>query len=574
MKFGMKSLLSALLALAILAGLNSPAYAATIESIYPTQVSNDMNSTITVTGTDFDPSAVVYLNATPLATTFLDPATLTAIVPAGMAPDKYSVTVRINNSDATGGPLTLVVYPPIVVPPTSTPSFSRPQLVIGSYRANVSVVTSGEDFKLNIVFDNAGASDASNVQVTFSSPDLVPTRTGGVIALGGISAGGHASASQTFLALDSVYGKSVVVIDVTLTYYDPAGTAYSDKFSLSLSAGGGSSVVYATATPTGVKTAQLVITSYVASVDPLEPGETFKLTMTVENMGNSGAKSVTMIVGGGSSGDSGGTPQPGGVSGGSGEFTNFAPVGTSNIQSLGNLSQGGKLQVSQNLIVNVSTAPGAYPMKITFSYVNDKGEVVNDDQVITLLVYSLPKVDIGFYRDPGSLSAGQPNALPIQVVNLGKRTAVLGNMTLATDNGTMEMETALVGSLDAGGYFTFDGSVIPDTAGPLNLTLTIEYTDDFNQSRTITKTLGLTVEESSVDPTLGPGMEGGGGGGGGGGGEMVVPPSEETFMQKAWRFILGLFGLDSGTPSSTPTIEGGPTEMPIPIQPGGGGGKG
>lgn len=568
MKFGTKSLLSALLALAVLAGLNSPAYAATIASIYPTQVSNDESSTITVTGTDFDPSAVVYLNATPLATTFQTSETLTAIVPAGMAPGEYSVTVRIGNSDATGGPLTLVVYPPIVVPP---PTFNRPQLVIGSYRANVSVVTSGEDFKLNIVFDNAGGADALNAQVTFSSADLVPTRTGGVIALGGISAGGHANASQTFLALDSVYGKSVVVIDVTLTYYDSAGTAYSDKFSLSLSAGGGSSVIYATATPTGVKTAQLVITSYVASVDPLEPGETFKLTMTVENMGNSAAKSVTMIVGGGSSGDSGGTPQPGGVSGGSGEFTNFAPVGTSNIQSLGNLPQGGKLQVSQNLIVNVSTAPGAYPMKITFSYVNDKGEVVNDDQVITLLVYSLPKLDIGFYRDPGSLFAGQSNALPIQVVNLGKRTAVLGNMTLSTDNGMMETETTLVGSLDAGGYFTFDGSIIPDTAGPLKLTLTIEYTDDFNQPRSITKTLDLTVEEGSAGPTLEPGMEGSGGGGGGG--EMVIPPSEETFLQKVWRFILGLFGLDSGAPSSAPSIEGGPTEMPVPL-PGGGGGGG
>jgi hypothetical protein len=560
MKFGTKSIFSSLLVLFLLLGTVSRASAANITSVYPTDISNDQSTTITVIGTEFDNTAIIRLNGSDLSTTYIDDQKLSAVVPAGLAPGTYSVSVMLGSGPA-GGTATLTVYPPIV--------FSRPQLVIGSYRANVSVVTSGEDFKLNIVFDNAGGANALNAQVTFSSADLVPTRTGGVIALGEISAGSHASASQTFLALDSVYGKSVVVIDVTLTYYDSGGTAYSDKFSLSLSAGGGSSVVYATATPTGVKTAQLVITSYVSSVDPLEPGETFKLTMTVENMGNSAAKSVTMIVGGGSAGDSGGTPQPGGVSGGSGEFTNFAPVGTSNIQSLGNLSQGGKLQVSQNLIVNVSTAPGAYPMKITFSYVNDKGEVVNDDQVITLLVYSLPKVDISFYRDPGSLFAGQSNALPIQVVNLGKRTAVLGNMTLSTDNGTMEMETALVGSLDAGGYFTFDGSVIPDTAGPLNLTLTIEYTDDFNQSRSITKTFDLTVEEGA---TLDPGMEGSGGGGGGGG-EMVIPPSEETFLQKVWRFILGLFGLDSGAPSSAPSIEGGPTEMPIPI-PGGGGGGG
>jgi hypothetical protein len=137
---------------------------------------------------------------------------------------------------------------------------------------------------------------------------------------------------------------------------------------------------------------------------------------------------VTMIVGGGSSsGSSNGTPQPGGVSGGSGEFTNFAPVGASNVQTLGDLPQGGAVQARQDLIVNVSTNPGAYPMKVTFSYLNDKAEVINDEQVITLLVYSLPTVDISFYRPPDPFFAGQPGALPIQVVNLGKRLAVLSN---------------------------------------------------------------------------------------------------------------------------------------------------
>lgn len=577
MKLKIKILATALLMAALVLGRVSSALAATVMSVYPSNIPGYTGSNITVTGSGFDRSAVIYAGNYPIDTNFVSDTTLTAWIPAKYAiPNSYLITVRMNTRWADGS-ATLVIdsttspspTPSVVNTPT-LPAFVRPQLVINSYKANVSTVQSGREFKLYLKIGNPGTATALNVQASFTSPDLIPTNTGGVAYLPAIPMYASDEVSQTFLAADSLLGKTVVVIDVTLSYYDDSGTAYSDKFTLSVPAAGGSSGVYATATPTGVKTAQLVITSYTSSVDPLEPGETFKLTMTVENMGNSAAKSVTMIVGGGSSGSSGGTPQPGGVSGGSGEFTNFAPVGTSNIQSLGNIPAGGKLQVSQNLIVNVSTAPGAYPMKITFSYVNDKGEVVDDDQVITLLVYSLPKVDISFYRDPGSLFAGQSNALPIQVVNLGKRTAVLGNMTLSTDNGKMETETALVGSLDAGGYFTFDGSVIPDTAGPLKLTLTIEYTDDFNQPRTITKTLGLTVEEGSAGPTLEPGMEGNGGGGGG----EVLPPTEETFLQKVWRFILGLFGLDSGTPSTSPAIEGGPTEMPVPIQPGGGGGGG
>jgi hypothetical protein len=119
---------------------------------------------------------------------------------------------------------------------------------------------------------------------------------------------------------------------------------------------------------------------------------------------------------------------PGGVSGGSGDFANFAPVGASNVQSLGDLKAGEQVQAVQSLIVNVSTNPGAYPMRITFSYLNDKNEVVNDEQVITLLVYSLPNVDVSFYRPLDPFFAGQPGALPIQVVNIGKRSAVFGNI--------------------------------------------------------------------------------------------------------------------------------------------------
>jgi hypothetical protein len=269
-----------------------------------------------------------------------------------------------------------------------------------------------------------------------------------------------------------------------------------------------------------------------------------------------------MIVGGGSSGSSGGeTPVPGGVSGGSGEFSNFAPVGASNVQSLGDLDTGGMVQARQNLIVNVSTNAGAYPMKVTFSYLNEKNEVINDEQVITLLVYSLPNVDVSFYRPPDPFFVGQPGALPIQVVNIGKRSAVLGNMKLETDSGTIENGTGLIGSLDAGGYFTIDSMLIPEQSGTLTLDVTIDYTDDFNQPRTLTRTLQVEVMEGMIEePVIDPSM---------GGGEEMPMPSEETTLQKIWRFVLGLLGLDSAPPSGGEQLP--PIEEPAPeIRPGAG----
>jgi hypothetical protein len=438
----------------------------------------------------------------------------------------------------------------------------RPQISVQNYRTKPENPYYGQNFALIVKLRNEGESQAFNVQANFTSTDFVPLKNGGVNIVGDLIAGNSVDVEQPMTVANYVYG--IVSVGMNLSYTDITGAAYSESFTLNIRVSGGSGVAAATSTPTGVKTSQLVITSYATSVDPLQPGEQFTLTMTVENTGNVGAQRVTMIVGGGSSsGSSNGTPQPGGVSGGSGEFTNFAPVGASNVQTLGDLPEGGAVQARQDLIVNVSTNPGAYPMKITFSYLNNKGEVTNDEQVITLLVYSLPGVDVSFYRPPDPFFVGQPGALPIQVVNLGKRLAVLGTLKITSDSGTVENGTSLVGSLDAGGYFTLDAMVIPQQSGPMTLDVTIDYTDDFNEARTINRKLQIEVMEGMEEPIIEPGVEGGGG--------AFPEPVQETGLQKAWRFILGLFGLDSAPPSTNdPGIVPGPgIEEPVPApQPG------
>ncbi|MBI5952770.1 MAG: IPT/TIG domain-containing protein [Chloroflexi bacterium] len=576
MKFQGKYFVSVLLALTLLAGWVTPAYA-DVTSVSPGSIVNDADRTITVSGNAFVDPSVVSLGGTALATTFVSDVELTAVVPAGFAAGSYAVTV-----DTTGGSATLVVSdpPPTDTPtptptftptPTNTPVFGRPQVVISSYSSNA-IAQTGKKFTVSIRFGNSGTLTAINTQAVFTSSDVVPTGTGGVLALGTVPMGGSVDATQTFLTAYSTSGKRVVVIDVALTYYDDDGTSYSDKFTLSITAknesssggssggGGGGGGGYVAPTPSG-NTAQLVITGYSSDVEPLQPGQKFKLGITVQNMGRTSAKRVTMIMGGGSSDSGSGTPQAGGVSGGSGEFTNFAPLGTSNVQALGEISAGANLQVWQNLVVNVSTTPGAYPVKITFSYINSKGEMVNDEQVITLLVYSLPYLDVSFYSPPQPFFAGQPGPLPIQVVNLGKRSTILGNMKIETANGTVEPATTLVGAIDAGGYFTFDSMLTPDEAGTLTLNVTIEYTDDFNQPRTVTKALEVTVEEGGIDPAM-EGMEG----------VETFVPSEETFLQKVWRFALGMLGLDSAPPANDVPVEPSFDEMPLPVPSGGGGG--
>ena len=451
-------------------------------------------------------------------------------------------------------------------PTTSSGSFARPQIAIQNYRTNPGNVQYGQDFRLLVKLRNEGQISAYNIQVSFTSSDFIPLRNGGVVIVGDLVAGNATDLEQPMTAITYLYGKTFASVDMNLSYYDANGATYTEKFTLNVSVAGGGYVSVATSTPTGVKSSQLVITGYTASINPLQPGEQFNLMMTVQNTGNVKAQRVTLIVGGGSGGTSGGTPQPGGVSGGSGEFTNFAPVGASNVQTLGDLGAGEFIQAKQDLIVNVSTNPGAYPMKVTFSYLNDKGEVINDEQVITLLVYSLPNVDVSFYRPPDPFFVGQPGALPLQVVNLGKRLAVLGTMKVTSTNGFIENGTSLIGSLDTGGYFTLDSIFTPEQPGTMSLDITIDYTDDFNQPRTITRTVEIEVLEAFVEPTPDPAL---------GEGEFIPIQTEESALQKVWRFILGLLGLDSAPPSNgDPGIgPSEPQEVPLP-GPNPGGGKG
>ena len=553
-----------------------PVYAQAVVSISPTSITNDVATIVTVTGSGFDATAKILLDGVELpGTVLVNDTTLQVTVPAGVALGSHIITV--SQTGATGSVVLSVTAPvPTAAPlPTATTApapFARPQIVVRTSRA-VGTVETGKEFTLKIVIENAGSATAYNTQAVFASADLVPSKTGGVSIIGQVAYDDEVDVAQTFYVSGQLTGKSLVVVDMTITYYDDKGATYSDKFTLSVSGSGastsgGGGAAYATATPTSVKSSQLVISSYSADVDPLQPGMQFALKMKVQNVGNAKAQRITMIVGGGSSGTSGGTPQPGGVSGGSGDFANFAPVGASNVQSLGDLKAGDTSHASQNLIVNVSTNPGAYPMKVTFSYLNDQGETINDEQVITLLVYSLPSVDVSFYRPLDPLYVGQPGALPIQVVNLGKRAAVLGNIKLSASSGQIENGTSLVGSLDPGGYFTLDFTFTPEQSGKQSLDVTIEYVDDFNQPRTVTKKLDIEVQEGSLEPTPDPSMSGGGGGGGG------SITSDETALHKIFRFIKGLFGLDSAWPVwQAPGSNGQPQfEQPIIAPAGGKGG--
>jgi hypothetical protein len=463
---------------------------------------------------------------------------------------------------------------PTDTPPPSQPdAYRRPLIVLQSYSTGLEAISPGQDFNLSILLVNSGQRSAQNVVATFVSGDLVPRDTGGVIAVGTVHPNNRADLYQPLTASRDLWGKSLIALDMLLTYTDENGISYNEKFLLTFGvnlpqAAGPTATPSPTPTATGVPDVrpQLVISGYEIDPEVIQPGSKFNLSLSVQNVGNADAKRVTMIVGGGSSSAPGPleTPGPYGTFGASGEFTNFAPLGASNIQLIGDIARGARLEAGQPMIVNVSTNPGAYSMKVSFTYADQAGHHFADEQVISLLVYSVPNLEVSFYMEPPPMMAGQPNMLPLQVVNLGKKSAVLGNMRVTAEGAEVSNNTVLVGTLEMGGYFPLDAMLFPQQAGPLDLIVTLDYTDDFNQPQQITRVIPVFVEEAPVFEPF-PGEESGFF-------PEPTPPQVETFWQKVVRFLRGLIGLDSGqqTPQSPGDFPGEfPMEEPgeFPVEP-------
>ncbi|HET7011011.1 MAG TPA: hypothetical protein VFI11_09570 [Anaerolineales bacterium] len=438
----------------------------------------------------------------------------------------------------------------------------RPILVLMTYSTTPYAPEPGKDFDLFFRLGNEGEAKARNIVVTFTPGDFLPRGTGGVVADMAISPDADTGYSQPMTVSPEMQGKSIGTLDMQVSYNDEDGVLYSSSFTLTIRVGKPPAPhVGPTRTPTPTMRPLLLIDSYDTSTAPLKPGTQFALTLRVRNGGSTAAKDATLVVGGGSAGSPDGTPGSGaGVSGAGGNFQTFAPLGTSNVQFLGGLAPAASISASLRMIVNNTTTPGAYPLTLSLIYTDSAGKTFTDDHVITLLVFSPPFLEVSFYRPPDPLFVGQPGTLPIQIVNLDRRSVILSRMTVLAEGAELVNHQAPIGFLDAGGYFTLDPMITTFTPGPLAVVVRIDYLDDFNEPQAITQSLAVEVLEEPMPPM----------GEGEGGGEVIEPLAPETFWQKVVRFFRGLLGLDSGLPQpAEPVIpeEAPPEPFPAPIGP-------
>lgn len=533
--------------------------------IEPDVVRTEFESRVTVSnsGTAFDTSAFpdnTWIDIVGAGPGRLDPdpdtnttgSIFTVTIPAGIRPGTYDVTIRnLDTADVPDGfceiPSGLRVNGPEAPQlddededetetPTSTPlptQFVRPLVLAPSYGASTAVVVPGQDFEIQVNLRNDGQLVALNVVADFVAGELEPRQAGGVLADTRMEVGEATSINQILTVNDELLGDTVS-ITMEVTYSDEFGTEYMESFLLVFDLNDANNR-FVTATPTVIPPSQILVTSYETDLLELTPGTIFTLDFVIQNLGRSDATDVTMVLG-----STGADPNSGGIAGASGTFENFAPVGASNVQRLGSIPINDTVEISQQLVVNTTTAPGAYPLTVSFVYTDSDNNLVTDSQIVTLLVLRPPEVDISFYRTPAPFVVGEQTVLPIQIANLGQSVS-LGNLRVMSDTAIIENNSTLIGQLDSGSFFTFDAGVTPEDAGTIRIVVAIDYTDDFGTPQSIERTFNFEVADNpdlqvSIDE------------------ETTEQPLEselesESFGGVVVRFFRGIFGLDSARQS-------------------------
>jgi hypothetical protein len=457
-------------------------------------------------------------------------ATLTPIPP----PTETSTSTSVPVPTSTDTPI------PAALSPTA---YTRPLMVITSYSSKPSAPKPGEEFTLSVVIKNIGVSTGQYIQVSFPSDNFIPLENGGVFSVPDLEANTSYKIKQNFILSPSI-GEGIKTITVGVNYVDHNGTAFSDKLNLAVSVASAATTGYAaapTATPTTLPgvVAQLNIKSF--SVEPaiLEPGSVFKLNMQIANIGGQKASKSSMIFGGGSLSGSG-------IDGSSGNLSVFGLLNSSNIIPIGNIEAGEEIPVSQTVIVNNVNAAGAYNLRISFIHYDDKGGKFLDDQLIVLQIMTKPRIIVDFYT-PFQSVLNQPVAIPLRITNSRSTAIYIEKIEIKGDAWDITPPIIQVGKIDGDDNWTVEN--LTGTAlktGATELIVDIYYFDDFNRVQKISTPINIQIlgglGDSPIAPTAIPGNNSLN--------DEVNNGSQTNPTSIIYRFILGIFGLDSSVPAN------------------------
>ncbi len=511
--------------------------APTLNTVEPSTVINDVSTTITLMGGGFVDTPVVRLvGAGVLEVTYVTSTVLTAVVPAGIAPGTY--TMGVTNPGPGGSPETTLEEALTVLAPTPTPTattaptatpiptatllptptslptptpFQRPLLFIDRYNYQPQALVAGSSFELTLELANAGNSEAKNIQITFLSGPFLPESTSSAEIIFSLPSTQRGLVTQSLRVSDDVE-EGTHEQAIRLEYDDPHGVHYSSDESVGI-----------TVLRRSTHRPLPIIISYRSDPENLEPGDTFTLSLQVQNLGGWLARDLTVAFGGSliPGGGEGGAPGTEGVSPGP-----FAPLGSSNVQFIGTLEPDAVRTVTQRMIIDGSATSAAYTLTITLEYDDQDDNHYTSSELISLLVIRQPRLVIDLYRPVAEVMVGESFTIPVEVINVSRFRVNVTTMEVTSDDLSISEGSLYIGPLDSGTAGTLEATAVASEAGEATVLVSVHYLDDFEREGEVTEEFHCTVLEP---PPI----------------QAETPPAQpvQSLWQLILRFLKALFGL-------------------------------
>jgi hypothetical protein len=320
-----------------------------ITGVEPAQLVSGTGGTLSVFGQGFTSGTAVRLVGFGLLpTTFISATALTAAVSDSIPPGVYGIEVidPANGSAvaqtalSVSAPVIPTTPPPRPDPATPTPAPTvipgQPSLVVRSFVATPSVISQGGTTTFDFEIVNQGNRTAQGVSVTLN-PDSRFSPAGGQagLTLPDILPGAVVRARLSAIARDDApVGPNNV--GLSMSYRDFEGRTYTSNGSLSVQVQGLN------------LSARLVIAQYRIDPSPVVPGERARITLTLQNQGNSDASGVLLRV--------------------AGEGSILIPDSGGDSFSFGELKPNDVVDITFTMIVRGDARRGPQPQPLTISY--------------------------------------------------------------------------------------------------------------------------------------------------------------------------------------------------------------
>jgi hypothetical protein len=329
------------------------------------------------------------------------------------------------------------------------------------------------------------ASSASAfVSLTFSSittPATIQPGTQGTLLLTISNTGTDFAGTPQFIVQSSSYvtastaifnlasinagGSTTVTIPITISPSAPEGSV-TLPFTIAYTIGttSGSVTTNNGVTLTVTKRTLIQVTDVSYSENVIQPGDTFTMNITLQNVGSAQIKDLDVSI------------------------RNFSsivvPAAIDTEKIITSLSPGESNIINFDLIALPSSAVGPYSIPISLTYYDDQGNLHNDIKFAGLKISGIP--DFVVSLENTNIYAGQTNMLSVDIANVGTGSAKFVTV-YADSNQNVLPKVSYIGNLDPDDSSTISLNLFSNKAGPQSLNITIRYKDAYNQQYQETK---------------------------------------------------------------------------------------